>query len=147
MPIHKETRVLSYAPERFFDLVADVEQYPEFLPLWRQAKVYHREGALYYTDQEIGLGPVRERFRSKTVLRRPVRIDVTSSEQIFRRFEMHWQFVPTASGGCQVSFILFVEARPRLLRKVLDTMLVETSRRMVLAFERRAHQLYGGSAG
>lgn len=147
MSTHSETRVLPYPPERFFDLVADVESYPEFLPFWRDAKVYRRVGQVYYTDQEVGIGPVRERFRSKTVLERPTRIDILSSERMFRKFAIHWEFTPISSGGCQVQFTFCVEARSRLLGKVMDALILETARGMVAAFERRARERFGALPG
>ncbi|WP_425482693.1 type II toxin-antitoxin system RatA family toxin [Chelativorans xinjiangense] len=55
-------RVLPYDSEVLFDIAADVEQYPEFLPSWKAARITRREGNTYWTDQTIGLGPLRARF-------------------------------------------------------------------------------------
>ena len=63
-------RVPPYSPERLFDLAAGVEQYPQFLPWWVVARVGERDGEVYYMDQVIQSGRVRERFSSKTALRR-----------------------------------------------------------------------------
>ncbi len=138
MSTHSEQRIIACSPERFFDIVADVESYPDFLPFWRDAKVYRRAGHVYYTRQEIGIGPVRESFRSKTVLQPPSQIDIVSSEQIFREFAIHWEFRPAVDGGCQVRFELSIEARAGLLRKIMNAMLTDVARGMVSAFERRA---------
>ena len=143
MSSHSEQRVISCSPERFFDIVADVESYPAFLPFWRNAKVYRRVGDVYYTRQEIGIGPVRESFLSKTVLQPPTQIDIVSSEPMFQEFAIHWKFRPTPEGGCRVRFKLSIEARSGLLRKVMNAMLADTARGMVSAFERRAAELYG----
>ena len=143
MSTHSEQRVISCSPERFFDIVADVESYPQFLPFWRDAKVYRRVGHVYYTRQEIGIGPVRETFRSKTVLQPTTQIDIVSSERMFQEFAIHWRFQPAPEGGCQVRFKLAIEARSGLLRKIMNAMLGDTARGMVAAFERRAGELYG----
>ena len=62
MAIHNEKRLLPYIPEQIFDLVADVEKYPEFLPLWRNVSVLHPPGGdqtgRYLTEQTLQLGPV-----------------------------------------------------------------------------------------
>ena len=63
-----------YTREQMFDLAADVESYEEFLPGWHGARIYKREGDLYYVEQEIGYGLVRKRFTSKAILKRPERI-------------------------------------------------------------------------
>src|SRR5512134_3338248 len=86
MTTHCETRLIAASCDQVFELVADVERYPEFLSLWRCARVYHRDGDVYLTDQEIGLGPIRERFRTRTELWRPHRIEVTSDDPLFEAF-------------------------------------------------------------
>ncbi|MGF1612976.1 MAG: type II toxin-antitoxin system RatA family toxin [Gammaproteobacteria bacterium] len=143
MSMHSEQRVIACSPEQFFDIVADVESYPVFLPFWREAKVYRRTGQVYYTRQEIGIGPVRENFRSKTTLQPPTQIDIVSSEPMFQEFAIHWKFKPTPAGECQIRFTLSIEARSGLLRKIMDALLADTARSMVAAFERRAGELYG----
>ena len=72
-------RTLPYSPEQPFDLAADVERYPEFLHWWITARVRKREAEVYCTHQVLGIGPIRIEFESRTVLRRPERIDVTSN--------------------------------------------------------------------
>ncbi len=65
---HKVSRVLPYEREQVFDLVADVERYPDFLPWWVAVRVSQRDGEVYYTDQVVRFGLIRERFSSKPVL-------------------------------------------------------------------------------
>jgi coenzyme Q-binding protein COQ10 len=143
MSTHSERCLIPCSPERFFNIVADVESYPTFLPFWHDAKIYRRVGHVYYTRQEIGIGPVRENFRSKTVLQPPMQIDIVSSEQMFKEFAIYWKFHSAPDGGCHVRFTLSIEARSALLRKVMNALLVDTARGMVAAFERRAGELYG----
>lgn len=139
---HTESRILPFDAEVLFDLVADVERYPEFVPFWKEARISRRESdEVYYTEQVIGKGPVHERFRSKTVLERPHRIDVTASEEAFRHFDIHWRFDPAGKGSCHVFVRLVAEARSPLLQRVLDTMLINAPRNIVRAFEDRAHRL------
>ena len=107
MPTHRETRVLPYTPEQIFDLVADVERYPEFLPWCVGARVSKREDALIVADLMIGFKMIRERYTSKVKLDRPNRIDVNyGHDGPFRHLENHWQFKPADGGGCEVDFFL-----------------------------------------
>lgn len=147
MPVHRETRVLPYRRDQFFDLVADVESYPEFLPLWRSARIYRRRGDVYYTEQEVGVGPwMSQRFRSRTKLERPTEIEVTSDEGIFKHLRIAWHFESTPEDGCSVNFEMSCEARSPMMRQFIDFMLLETSRDMVAAFEKRAREIYGRGA-
>jgi coenzyme Q-binding protein COQ10 len=136
--------VMPYRAEQIFDLVADVERYPEFLPTWEEATIIDRCGHVYHTDQVVRVGLLRTRFRSKTVLKRPRHIEVTSSEGLFRRFSIGWHFTRIAGGKeCRVSIDLVWEVHSPLLHTILELMLVEAGQSIVTAFERRAHEIYG----
>lgn len=143
MPSYTENRVLSYTPEQLFDLVADVERYPEFLPWWVAARIRKWDGDVYYTDQVIGFGLIRQRFPSRTVLERPGRIDVTSDAGPFLRLEIRWTFEPAPEGGCLVGFHLDFELGSKLVQRLFTLLFSDAARRVVRSFERRARELYG----
>jgi len=148
MPIHNEKRRLPYTPEQIFDLVADVEKYPQFLPLWRSVSVEQPPGenltGRYHTEQTLQLGPVQKKFRTETLLERPHRIHVESSDPLFDHFSIQWAFQPRPEAACLVDFSLRCEAGSFLLRPILDVVLMEAAQGIVQAFERRAHALYAG---
>lgn len=140
MTTHRETRLIAATCDQVFELVADVERYPEFLSLWRRARVYHREKDAYMTFQEIGLGPIRERFRTRTELRPPRNIEVTSDDPLFEAFEILWAF-DAARGGCRASIALTWQMRSRPLQAGIDLLLPTVARRMVDAFSKRADNI------
>ena len=74
MPTHAEKRVLPYTQEQLFNLVAEVERYPEFLPWCLAARVKRREENLIVAELRIGFKMVRERFTSRITLERPRRM-------------------------------------------------------------------------
>jgi len=148
MPVHRESRTLPYRRDQFFDLVADVESYPEFLPLWRFARIYRREGDVYYTDQQVGIGRLMsQRFHSRTQLNRPTDIEVTSDDSIFDNFRISWHFESPSEDSCRVEFELSCDARLPMMSRIMDRIALETAQTMVNAFEARARKIYGlGSA-
>lgn len=139
MATHRETRFIPVLPEHLFDLVADVERYPQYLSLWQSAQVYERVENGYFTDQEIGLGPIRESFRTRTTFERPAWIDVTSIDPLFKQFHIRWDFSPVRS-GTRIRIALTWEVRSRLLQRAIEAALPSTTRRMVLAFEEEARR-------
>src|SRR6516164_6286677 len=145
MPTHAEERVLPYTPDQLFALVADIERYPEFLPWCVGARIRERGPDLVVADLVIGFRMFRERFTSRVALDPPRRIDVAYAEGPFRRLTNHWHFSP-AAGGCRIDFFVDFEFRSRLMQRVIEMLFGEAVRRMVGAFERRAHDLYGGPA-
>jgi len=147
MPTHAEHRLLPYTAEQLFDLVADVERYPEFLPWCLGARVRERRDNVITADLLIGFRMVRERFTSRVVLDRPDQIDVSYAEGPFRYLDNHWQFIPQADGGCLIDFYVDFEFRSRMLQKIIGVLFNEAVKRMVSAFEGRARQLYGAPRG
>lgn len=138
---HRENRVVAVSAERMFDLVADVERYPEFLPLMRSATIVRRHVDAYETEQVLALGPLTHRFLTFTELERPSAIIVTSSDPSFRRFDIRWSFAPTPEGFCQTGFSLDCEVRSLLLRPLGDALMSRMASTMVNAFVARAHEL------
>ena len=141
MPSYRETRVLPYPVEQLFDLIADVERYPEFLPWWHAARVRRRDGNTEHVEQVVGPAIARFRFASTTVLERPDRITTTSTERPFRRLEIGWTFAPAPRGGCQADFAVDYELRSRALQKLVGVIFDASVRRVVSAFERRAARI------
>jgi len=143
MATHAERRKLPYTAEQLFDLVADVERYPEFLPWCVGARIRERKDNTIVADLLIGFRMIRERFTSKVVLDRPRRIDVAYSEGPFKYLRNRWIFEPQQDGGCIIDFHVDFEFRSRLLQKIIEVLFNEAIRRMVSAFEGRARSLYG----
>ncbi|MBT3370284.1 MAG: type II toxin-antitoxin system RatA family toxin [Rhodospirillaceae bacterium] len=139
MPTHAERKILPYTPEQMFDLVADIERYPEFLPWCVACRVSKVEGPVIWGDLMVGFKVFREKFTSKVTLRAPDRIDVEYIDGPFRYLNNHWQFNPTNDGlATEVDFFIDFEFRSRMLQAVASTVFNEAVRRMVGAFETRA---------
>ena len=143
MPTHAEKKLLPYTREQLFDLVADIERYPEFLPWCVGARIRERRDNEILGDLLIGYKMVRERFTSRVVLSRPDRIDVTYSEGPFRYLHNHWIFLPQPDGGTLIDFYVDFQFRSKMLQKIMEMFFTEAVKRMVAAFEARAHKLFG----
>jgi coenzyme Q-binding protein COQ10 len=145
MPQHSEQRLFPYPPAAVFDMVADVERYPEFLPWCVGARVLKREAEAFTAEVMVGFKMVRERYVSRVVLSRPGRIDVQYISGPFQKLENRWTFTAVPE-GCRVDFHLNFEFRSRMLQRLIGVLFNEAVRRMVAAFEARARHLYGRPA-
>jgi coenzyme Q-binding protein COQ10 len=143
MSTHAEKRHLPYTPEQMFDLVADVDKYPEFLPWCVGARVRSNDGTLIVADLVIGYKVFRERFTSRVKMDRPNRVDVEYRDGPFRYLNNHWIFERNEDGSTTIDFYVDFEFRSRLMQKMIGVVFNEAVRRMVRAFEQRAHDLYG----
>ena len=128
-----------------FDLIADVEKYPEFLPWCVSTRIRSRDDDAIVADMMIGYKVFRERFTSRVVLDRPDRIDVTYHNGPFRYLNNHWRFLANGEGGCEIDFFIDFEFRSRLLGRLIGPVFNEAVRIMVRAFEKRARAVYGAS--
>lgn len=142
MPTHAERRIIGYAPEQLFDLVADVGKYPEFLPWCVGAKVWRANEREVLADLTVGFGPFRESFTSRVRLERPRLIRVQYENGPFRYLNNEWRFAPDPR-GTHVDFFVDFEFRSRLLQRAIGVVFNEAVRRMVNAFLKRAAAIYG----
>ena len=145
MPTHAEKRILPYSAAQLFDMVADVERYPEFLPWCLASRITRRQEAVITADLVIGFRMVREHFTSRVTLDRPNRIDVEYTHGPLSHLNNHWVFHPHDQ-GCLIDFYVDFEFRSRVLQKLIGALFNEAVKRMVGAFEARAADLYGANA-
>ena len=142
MTIHSETRIIHHKPEDLFELVADVKQYPEFLPWCLAARIRTQTEKELIADLIIGFQVFKEQFSSKVAMdRNALLIDTTYADGPFKYLQNHWKF-RTHPDGCEIDFYVDFEFRNRLLQTVMETLFTEAVRRMVKAFETRADVLY-----
>ena len=147
MPKHSEQRVLPYTPEQLFDLVVDVQRYPEFLPWCLAARIRRREEDLLIADLVIGFKMVRERFTSRVEYDADdLTIDTTYADGPFKKMESRWRFLPHQRGTL-VDFHVDFEFKSRILQTLITALFSEAVKKMVAAFEERARQLYGEGGG
>jgi coenzyme Q-binding protein COQ10 len=136
--IEKVGRTLPFNCEQVFDLAADIERYPEFLPGWVSARIQRRESNICYVEQVLGLGPLRLQFASMAVMHRPQRIDVTSADQPFRRFSLSWLITAIGPDACRVAVAAEIELQSGFLQRAIDQILRGTVNDIISAFESRA---------
>ena len=136
---------LPYSPASLFDLVADVERYPEFVPGWREVRVSLREPDRLLVEQRVslGLGPGEWHFLSEARLERPHAIGIRTIDAPFGELDIQWTFEALDESGCAVVF----RARWNLGIGIVERLARAPFERRVAglahAFERRAHELCG----
>ena len=151
MPQFSTRRLVHHSAASMYELVADVERYPEIVPLCRALKVRRRipepEGVeVLVADMTVAYKLVRETFTSRVTLDRPnLHILVEYLQGPFSRLENRWSFHPTGERTCEVEFFISYEFRSRTLGLLMGSMFDVAFRRFAGAFERRADAIYGRS--
>ena len=147
MPKFETTRRVQHSPRDMFALVADVESYPEFLPLCEALKVTSRRErenkTLLIADMTVGYKAIRETFTSQVMLDpEALRIEVQYLNGPFRYLNNVWTFLP-ANGGSDIGFYIDYEFKSRMLGILMGSMFDVAFRKFSQAFEERADKIYG----
>ena len=148
MPTHSETKRLPYTAQQMYDLVADVANYPKFLPWSAAARIRSRvpqgASALMEADLVISFKVFRERFGSRVTLYPDDKKLVTEYlDGPFRYMRSDWAFADAEGGGCDVSFFVDFDFKNAVLQGIIGVVFNDAMQRIVRAFERRAAELYG----
>lgn len=147
MPKFEATRHVAHTPQQMFALVADIEAYPQFLPLCEALTVRtrkERDGrTILVADMSIGYKAIRETFTTQVLLKPDENaIDVKYIDGPFKYLSNVWRFEPDGS-GCAVRFFIDYEFKSRILGVVMGTMFDRAFRMFSEAFEKRADVIYG----
>jgi coenzyme Q-binding protein COQ10 len=148
MPKFETTRHVAHSPERMFALVADIEEYPQFLPMCEALSVRSRKEkdgvTVLVADMSVGYKAIRETFTSQVVLKPDEKvIDVRYLDGPFRYLQNRWNFLPAGDGGCDVGFFIEYEFKNRILGAMMGAMFDRAFRMFSGAFEKRANEVYG----
>lgn len=138
---HHEKRLVPYSADLMYRIVADVEQYPKFLPWVVALRVLSRREGGLTAEMAVGYGALRERYTSDVRLDPVARsIDVVQIKGPFKSLENHWRFTPKGD-GCEVEFSILFEFKSRLLHGVAGRSFEKVMLKMADAFCARAAAL------
>ena len=149
MPQFSSKRRVQHTAPQMFDLVADVERYPEFVPLCQSLKIRERtpqpDGTeIVIADMTVSFRLLRESFTSRVTLDRAnLKILVEYLKGPFSNLENRWTFEPKSDTDCDVGFFLSYEFKSRMLALLMGTMFDTAFQRFAAAFEKRADVVYG----
>ena len=148
MPQFSTKRRVRHTAANMFDLVADIERYPEFVPLCRALTVKSRtpkEGGVevLVADMTVAYKMVRETFTSRVTLDKPnLTILVEYLSGPFSHLQNRWTFHPVNESACDVEFFIAYEFKSRILAALMGAMFDAAFRRFAAAFEQRADRVH-----
>jgi coenzyme Q-binding protein COQ10 len=149
MPRFSNKRRVPHSAQQMFDLVADVERYPEFVPLCHSLVVRQRKANADGTetvvaDMTVSFKLVKESFTSRVTLDRAnLKIVVEYLRGPFSNLENRWTFEPKGENACDVTFFISYEFKSRMLALLMGSMFDAAFARFSAAFEKRADAIYG----
>lgn len=141
MPRHEEQATLAYRADELYDVVANIRDYPSFVPWCSGATILREDPHELIADLVIGFGPFQESFRSQVLLDRPRQVKVHAIEGPLEHLTNAWTFTPVAD-KTHVDFVIDFQFKSHLLDHVANEMFHEAATRMMGAFQSRAHVVH-----
>lgn len=141
MPKFIEDRTFPYSAKQMYDLVANVKDYPEFLPWCIGARLYKEQENDFYADLIIGFKVFRERFTSHVMLS-DGKIEIDYVKGPLSYLHNLWEFKDLEGGGSSLHFEVDFEFKNKIFQKMIGGLFTEAVHRMVESFEIRANELY-----
>ncbi len=151
MPHFSEQEVSPYSPRQLYDLVADIESYPEFLPWCRAARILSGNGNVLHAELVIAFKHIRQSYVSEVTMHPPEHdnaecaIEVDMLRGPFKHLNNHWKFIPRDGSDTVIMLDLDFSFSSRLLDKAIGAVFGHAAEKMALSFKQRADVLYGKS--
>lgn len=141
MTHHAEERSLPYSAEFIFDIIADVENYPNFLPWVLDAKIVNTTDHGFIADLTIGYQFYKDTYRSEVILTPHERIVVRYIKGPFNYLHNRWVFIPTSPNSVDVNFFIDFEFKSSFFQGLIQTVFTHAVSKMITSFEDRARVL------
>jgi ribosome-associated toxin RatA of RatAB toxin-antitoxin module len=131
-----------FTAEQMYQLVNDIEAYPEFLPWCIDAKVFNRTDKSLDASVSLATGKIRQTFATQNTMLAGKRIDVNLISGPFKYLKGYWEFTDTDRDGCKVELNMEFEFKNKLLKLTLKTFFNKFIDSLVGSFTERARIVY-----
>lgn len=143
MPIVKKSALVLHSAQEMFDLVADVERYPQFLPWCHAAQLLSRTEQEICGRIEVARLGIRQAFSTCNRIDPPHRMDIELRDGPFRKLRGGWTFTELRADACKVELELDFEFSGQLIDQAFGAVFGQIANSLVDAFCQRADELYG----
>ena len=143
MPVVKQERFMPYSAKTMYDLVNDIEAYPEFLTWCRKAIVHRREDNLIEATLALAKGPLHKSFTTRNYLQPNKMIEMRLIDGPFKHLDGFWRFSALDEHSSRVAFDLSFEFSAKPLALVAGPIFGQITQSLVDSFCKRAEAIYG----
>lgn len=141
MTVIRRQALIAQPPERLFELVNDVERYPQMYPWCSRVEILERGENMLAARLHVRSAGIEFSFATRNTLEPPHRMRMQMIEGPLKRLDGDWTFEPYGDGGCRVDLHLDFEPRSRLLGLATTFAFQRLADRLVEDFSIRAGQL------
>ncbi|HAJ75604.1 MAG TPA: ubiquinone-binding protein [Gammaproteobacteria bacterium] len=139
----QRSALVNYSVEQMFDLVNDIEQYPNFMQGCTSASVKSQSEGELVGELCLSKAGVSHCFTTRNVLQRPESIDMNLVKGNFSNFSAVWTFGALTESACKVSLAMDFEFKSGLMDFAAKKLFSSSANNLVDALVGRAQQVYG----
>ena len=137
-----DSEVFDYPPQQVFDVISDIEKYPEFLPGWISARVIDKQQNSLTVEQEVGIAFLNWQFTSEALFEPPFHIHIVSHKGTFLHLDIDWSLYPVQDGKTRVSLAVKSDSNPGPQHRFLHGIFSSSTRSLMNYFEDRLKKIY-----
>ena len=139
---YKTIKKLNFSDKQMFDLIIDIEKYPEFLPWCKSTNIYDKNTNIFYSDMEVGFNLIKEKFTSKVTVIESKKIHSEAINGPFHKMNNLWEIEKLSKNKCLITLNIEFDFKSFLLKNLMGQLFEVASIKMIDAFENRADYLY-----
>ena len=133
---------MNYSKKQMFDLISDVSKYPEFLPWCVSTSIYNKSNNIFFSDMEIGFKFIKENFTSKVTLIESNKVCSEAVSGVFKKMNNIWEINYISEQECEINLSIEFQFKSLILQNIIGKLFEKASKKMIIAFEERAYNLY-----
>ena len=144
MPLISRQSLVMYSPAEMYELVNDINAYPEFLPWCRSSNVISQSADIIEASVEIAKGSLNKSFATRNLLQKNKMIEMQLLEGPFKHLEGFWRFNALKDpSACKVTLDLEFEFNSKLVALAVGPVFSKIANTLVDSFCKRAIDVYG----
>lgn len=144
MPVVNKSALVSHSARQMYDLINDVQAYPEFLPWCRSTRLISRDETKLCGELEVARVGIRQKFSTCNLLYPYERIEIRLLEGPFKHLQGEWRFTALREDACKVELELEFGFTGKLINSAFGRVFSQIANTLVDAFCKRAKEVYGG---
>ena len=139
---YKTIKKINFSDKQIFDLIIDIEKYPEFLPWCKSTNIYDKNSNTFYSDMEVGFNLIKAKFTSKVTVLESKNIHSEAINGPFHKMNNLWEIEKLSKNKCLITLNVEFDFKSFLLKNLMGQLFEVASIKMIDAFENRAEYLY-----
>ncbi len=141
----KKSVLVPYSPDKMYNLVTDIKNYPKYLPWCSHSEIKEQTDNTVTARVEIEYLKIKTYFTTKNTNYPYEKIDIELVDGPFKHLSGSWHFISLGGNGCKIDFVLHYKFSNIFIEKIIGPVFSYISKNIVDCFIKEAHKLYASN--